>query len=76
MAKRVDMSNFDEFGDETIEQYLNKQGCTLGDKADTLQKIMEYTAFLYIQGILTETERSNASKRFMKMFKENLYEME
>lgn len=76
MPKIVDMSGFDEFSEETLEQYLNKQGCTLGDKADTLQKIMEYTAFLYVQGILTERERDNASKRFMKMFKENLYELD
>ena len=39
MGKLVDMSKYDVLFDN-LEEYVNRQGCTLGEDADRLQKLM------------------------------------
>ena len=38
MAKTVNMSGFDPLFDN-LEEFVNKQGCTLGKDAERLQKL-------------------------------------
>lgn len=38
MGRKIDMSGFDEFTD-SIEEFINKQGFTVGDDADRLREL-------------------------------------
>ena len=76
MEKMIDMSGFDKFGEETLEQYLNKQGATLGDKAEGLSELMHCISYCYVWGVITDSQRDQANKKFAAMFKEALYELE
>lgn len=73
MAKMVDMSNYDEF-DETLEEYVNKQGCTLGEDAERLEKLKFSISYCYIHGVLTDSQCKQANEKFVKQFKKALYE--
>ena len=73
MSKVVDMSNFDPFFDD-LEKYVNKQGCTLGNDAERLQKLLDSIKYCYIHGVLTESQHESACKKFRKQFQEALYE--
>lgn len=73
MGKIVDMSNFEPLLDD-LEKYVNKQGCTLGDDAKRLQKLMESIQYCYIHGVLTESQNESACKKFKKQFQKALYE--
>ena len=74
MAKAVDMSKYDEF-EETLEEYLNKQGCTLGKEAERLEKLKHSITYCYIHGVLTDSQVKQANEKFIKQFKKALYEM-
>ena len=73
MAKIIDMSGFDPLLDN-LEKYVNKQGCTLGDKAKSLQKLLHCIQYCYVNGVLTESQRDSAYKKFKKQFQDALYE--
>ena len=75
MGKVVDMSGFDSLFDN-LEEYVNKQGCTLGDDADRLQKLLFSIQYCYIHGVLTDTQRDSACKKFTKQFQKSLRETE
>jgi hypothetical protein len=74
MAKTVDMSGFDEFFDN-LEEYVNKQGCTLGKDADRLQELMHCISYCYIHGVVTDSQRDQMNKKFVKQFQKALYEL-
>jgi hypothetical protein len=73
LAKIIDMSGFDPLLDN-LEKYVNKQGCTLGDKAKSLQKLLHCIQYCYVHGVLTESQRDSAYKKFRKQFQDALYE--
>lgn len=73
MAKIVDMSGFDPLLDN-LEKYVNKQGCTLGEKAKPLQKLLHCIQYCYVHGVLTDSQRDSAYKKFRKQFQDALYE--
>lgn len=74
MSKFVDMSKFEPLTD-SLEEYLNKQGCTLGKDAVRLQKLYFSIQYCYVHGVLTDSETQKAWKRFHKQFKEALHEI-
>lgn len=73
MVKIIDMSEFDPLLDN-IEKYVNKQGCTLGDKAKPLQKLLHCIQYCYVHGVLTDSQMKSAHKKFIKQFQDALYE--
>jgi hypothetical protein len=75
MNKFVDMSKFDELGDETLEQYLNKQNMTLGKNAEGLEELMHCISYCYVWGVITDSQRDQAYKKFEKQFKKALKEL-
>lgn len=74
MSKVVDMSKYDEFED-TLEEYVNKQGCTLGDDAERLQELLHSIQYCYIHGVVTDGQMKQMNEKFIKQFKKSLYEM-
>lgn len=74
MTRTVDMSKYDEF-EETLEEYVNKQGYTLGNKAERLQKLMHSITYCYVHGVLTDSQARQANEKFVKQFQKALYEM-
>ncbi len=75
MSKTVNMAGFDELTDN-LEEFVNKQGFTLGKHAETLQKLMFCISYCYINGVVTDSQRDMMSKKFTKQFKEALQEKE
>lgn len=74
MAKYVDMTNYDEFT-ETLEEYVNKQGCTLGEEAETLEKLKNAITYCYIHGVATDRQTRQMNEKFVKKFKKALREL-
>lgn len=75
MAKTVNMSGFDEFTDN-LEEFVNKQGCTLGKDAERLQQLMFCIAYCYIHGVVTDSQRDMMQAKFRKQFQKALCEIE
>lgn len=75
MAKMVNMSGFDEFTDN-LEEFVNKQGYTLGKDAERLQQLMFCMSYCYIHGVVTESQRDMMHKKFRKQFQKALHEKE
>lgn len=75
MAKVVDMSKYNQFT-ETLEEYVNKQGCTLGEEAERLEKLLYSISYCYVHGVLTGSQTRQANEKFVKQFQEALYERE
>lgn len=73
MVKTIDMSKFDPLLDN-LENYVNKQGYTLGDKAKSLQELLHCIQYCYVYGVLTESQRDFAYKKFRKQFQDALCE--
>lgn len=74
MVKVIDMSEFDPLLDN-LEEYVNKQGCTFGDKAKMLQELLHCIQYCYIHGVLTDSQRDSVFKKFIIQFQNALYEM-
>jgi hypothetical protein len=74
MAKTVDMSGFDELFDN-LEEYVNKQGCTLGKDADRLQELLHSISYCYIHGVVTDSQVKQMNQKFVKQFQKALYEL-
>lgn len=75
MAKYVDMSNFDEFFDN-LEEFVNKQGCTLGEDAERLQKLLYSIQYCYLHDVVTDSQFEQMNKKFEKQFRKALYEID
>lgn len=73
MSKVVDMSKFDSLFDN-LEEYVNKQGCTLGDDAERLQNLLHSIQYCHIHGVLTDSQRDSAYKKLTKQFQNALRE--
>lgn len=58
---------------ETLEEQANKQGCTLGKKADMLEKI-KYCINMCGFHVATETEIKSMTKRLNKLVIKNIKE--
>ena len=74
MGKIVDMSDFDALTDN-MEEYLNKQECSLGDEAERLQKLLFSIQYCYIHGVLTDSQCKQANQKFLKKFNAALHEL-
>jgi hypothetical protein len=74
MAKYVDMSKFDEFTDN-LEEYVNKQDCTLGEDSERLQKLLDSITYCYLHGVVTDSQCEQMNKKFKKQFQNALKEM-
>lgn len=75
MAKYVDMSKFDELTDN-LEEFVNKQGCTLGKDAERLQKLLYSITYCYLHGVVTDSQLKQMNEKFTKQFQKALYEIE
>ena len=75
MSKYVDMSGFDSLTDN-LEEYVNKQGCTLGIDAGRLQKLLFSIQYCYINGVATDSQAKMMNEKFIKQFQRALHEME
>lgn len=75
MAKTVDMSQYDEFGDYTLEEYVNKQGCTLGGNAEFLEKLKHCAEYCYIHGLITDSQMKQVNAKFVEKFRAALREL-
>lgn len=75
MGKKLNMQGFDEVTDN-IEEFINKQGFTLGEQADRLQELMRSICYCYIHGVVTDSQAQQMNEKFMKQFKGALKEME
>lgn len=73
MGKKIDMSGFDEFTD-SIEEFINKQGFTVGDDADRLQKLMLSISYCYIHGVVTDSQVKQMNEKFWMQFHKALQE--
>ena len=71
---KVDMSKYDALGMLTLEYYVNKQGYTLGNQAEILEKLKDAMLFCYLHGVITEEQMITIKKKFKKKFEEALYE--
>lgn len=74
MLKTVSMKGFDELTDN-LEEWVNKQGCTLGDKAEALQKLMFCISYCYIHGVVTDSREKQMNEKFAKKFQSAFREM-
>lgn len=62
--------NFDNtYG--SIESQLNRQGLTLGAKAEVYERIREYMNFLETEDVLTEKDVNKAYNRLVPKFIED-----
>ena len=75
MAKYVDMSKFDALTDN-LEEFVNKQGCTLGKDAERLQKLLYSITYCYLHGVVTDSQLKQMNEKFTKQFQKALYEIE
>lgn len=71
----IDMSKFDSLCDE-LEQYVNKQGYTLGNNAELCQKVLDSINMLHIHNIATDNQSHTMMKKFIKLFHRTLRVME
>lgn len=69
------MSGFDELTDN-LEEFVNKQGCTLGKDAERLQQLMFCISYCYIHGVVTDSQRDMMCRKFTKQFQKALHEIE
>ena len=74
MGKVIDMSHYDCLCDN-LEEYLNRQGATLGDDAERLQKLMYSMQFCYIHGVVTDSQYKQMNNKFIKQFQKALYDL-
>lgn len=74
MAKTVNMSGFDPLFDN-LEEFVNKQGCTLGKDAERLQKLLESIQYCYFHGVVTDSQVGQMNKKFEKQFAKALGEL-
>lgn len=75
MAKYVDMSEFDGFTDN-LEEYVNRQGCTLGEDTERLQKLFYSITYCYVHGVVTDSQVGQMNRKFKEQFQKALREME
>lgn len=75
MVKTVNMNGFDELTDN-LEEFVNKQCCTLGKDAERLQRLMFCISFCYIHGVVTDSQRDMMWEKFRKQFQKALHEIE
>ena len=74
MPKYISMSNFDPIFDN-LEEFVNKQGCTLGADAERLQKLLYSITYCYLHGVVTDSQVQQMNKKFEQQFQKALREM-
>ena len=74
MAKTVNMQGYDCLFDD-IEEFVNKQGCTLGKDAKRLQQLIYSIQYCYIHGVVTDSQYKQMNEKFIKQFQKALYEL-
>ena len=74
MAKYVDMSGFDSLTGN-LEEFLNKQGCSLGKDSERLQKLLYSIQYCYLHGVVTDSQAKQMNKKFEEKFKKALREI-
>lgn len=68
----VDMSNFNDYTDN-LEEYVNKQGATLGQEADILQRILDAITTCYQYGVVNKKTYKKMHIKFEKYFADALH---
>lgn len=68
------MSGFDRLVDN-IEEYINRQGYTLGVNAEPLQDLLHSIISCYFNNIITDNQYEQMYKRFMHQVYELVYEL-
>ena len=58
-----------------LEEYVNKQGCTLGKESEILQKLLRCIQYCYIHGVITDSQCADANRKFRKKFQDALHEL-
>ena len=68
MGKTINMGDFDPLLGN-LEEYVNKQGCTLGKEAEILQELLHCIQYCYIHGVITDSVQMQTgnSERNSKM---------
>jgi len=56
----------------TLEEQANEQGFTLGDKAETFEKLRESISWLTFHNILTDSQINMAYKKLQKQVVKSL----
>ena len=74
MAKTINMSGFEPLLDN-LEEYVNKQGCTLGKDAEVLQELLHCIQYCYIHGVIIDSQCADANRKFRKKFQAALQEL-
>lgn len=69
-----DMSGFDELTGN-LEEYVNKQGCTLGKDAERLQQLLHSITCCYINGVVTDKQAKQMREKLKKIFIKTLREL-
>ena len=69
MGKTINMGDFDPLLGN-LEEYVNKQGCTLGKEAEILQELLHC-----IHGVITDSQCADANRKFRKKFQDALHEL-
>ena len=72
--KELSMAGFDSVMDN-LEEFINKQGFTLGSEAECLQKLLNSMNYCYIHGVVTGSQLQEMHKKFTKKFQEALQEL-
>lgn len=75
MAKYVDMSGFDGFTD-SLEEFINKQGFTLGEDAERLEKLLHSIDYCYVNGVVTDSQLKQMAEKYNKLFEKAIHEKE
>lgn len=74
MNKYIDMSEFDIIFDD-IEEFVNRQGFTLGSVAYGLQKLSDSIGFYWICGVATKNQTKQMYNKFVKQVVRALHDM-
>ena len=61
---------------ETLESQAQNQGCTLGDKAEYFESVVEAWYLLVCGGFLTNRQRDSISLKIGKYMNDNLKKIE
>lgn len=74
MVDYIDMSGFDGLTGD-LEEYVKKQGYTLGKNAERLQRLLYAIQYCYIHGVATDSQTRQMNEKFKKQFKEALVKL-
>lgn len=69
MVKYVEMRGFDVFTDN-LEEFVNKQGCTFGEHAGQLQKLLDSIIYCFMHGVVTGSQQKQMLEKYGELLEE------